>query len=355
MVAIPRIVKVRQKFSEDKIANIEEAVHAELKNINLNIKPGANIAIATGSRGICNIAKVVAQLVKEVKALGGNPFIIPAMGSHGGATAEGQQQILADYGITEETMGAPVRATMKVVKLGNNESGVPVYLDKYAYESDGIIAVNRIKAHTDFHGPIESGVIKMLVIGLGKRAGAEAVHTYGIYGLRNYIPSSAKVVLEKAPIMAGIGLIENAYDQTAKIVALRPEEMEAREQELLLESKGLMPSLPFDRFDVLVMNEIGKNISGTGMDTNITGRIQIRGEKDPDKPFIYQLVALDLTEESHGNALGVGMADVVSKKLTDKIDIQKTYTNVITSGFLTRGAIPITMPTDREAIEVALK
>jgi len=301
------------------------------------------------------MSRVIAQLVKEVKDRGGVPFIIPAMGSHGGATAEGQKEVLAGYGITEETMGAPIRATMEVVEIGSLEGGQPVYMDKYAMEADGLIVVNRIKPHTDFHGLIESGLMKVMAIGLGKKIGAESIHAYGVYGLKNHIPQVARVMLEKSAVIMGLGLVENAYDKTAKIIGMAPEKIEETEKKVVVDAKELMPKLPFDRLDLLVVNEIGKNISGTGMDTNIIGRLQIRGEKEPESPFIYRIVALDLTEESHGNATGIGLADAISQKLSDKVDKSITDPNIITSGFLSRGAIPVTLPSDEETIKVAIQ
>ncbi len=354
-IALPKFVKVHQRFPVTQVENVEKEVADQFASVNPEIKPGAQIGITAGSRGICNMSRVIAQLVKEVKDRGGVPFIIPAMGSHGGATAEGQKEVLAGYGITEETMGAPIRATMEVVEIGSLEGGQSVYMDKYAMEADGLIVVNRIKPHTDFHGLIESGLMKVMAIGLGKKIGAESIHAYGVYGLKNHIPQVARVMLEKSAVIMGLGLVENAYDKTAKIIGIAPEKIEETEKQVVVDAKELMPKLPFDRLDLLVVNEIGKNISGTGMDTNIIGRLQIRGEKEPESPFIYRIVALDLTEESHGNATGIGLADAISQKLSDKVDKSITDPNIITSGFLSRGAIPVTLPSDEETIKVAIQ
>lgn len=319
---LPRMLKVRQHFERRGITDLPAHVSREVGRMLAAraIRPGSRIAIAVGSRGINHIPEIVAQVVAEVRKAGGEPFIIPAMGSHGGGTAEGQAEVLKNLGVTAERVGAPIISSLDVVQIGETEEGLPVYLDKNAAGADGIILVNRVKAHTDFHGPTESGLIKMLCIGLGKHKQATLVHYYGVYGLLELIPKMARVVLAKASIICGVAVVEDAYDEPARVIALAPPEIEAREKELLLESKALMPSLPFDALDVLVVDRLGKNISGTGMDTNIIGRLMIRGEKEPDSPRINKIVLLDLTEETHGNALGVGLADFTTRRLVEKID-----------------------------------
>jgi hypothetical protein len=243
---------------------------------------------------------------------------------------------------------------MEVVKIGEIREGVPVLMDKIAFNSDAIIAVNRVKPHTSFRGAVESGLMKMLSIGLGKHAGACLVHSFGSPGLREMVPQAARMILKKAKVVLGIAILENAYDQTAKIVAVEPEDFEKVEPGLLEEAGQLMPRLPFDEIDLLIVDEIGKNISGTGMDTNIIGRLMIRGEKEFEKPQIDKIIVLNVTPESHGNAIGVGLADITVKRLVNKIDYHTTYTNVLTSGFLNRANIPLTFNTDKEAVATAL-
>ncbi|MDW7673586.1 MAG: lactate racemase domain-containing protein [Bacillota bacterium] len=347
------LFKVKQKFNVPELKDIEEEVFKQLASI--NIAPDSRIAIGVGSRGIANLSDVVRATVKMVKKLGGNPFIVPAMGSHGGATAEGQQEVLAGYGVTEETMGAPVISSMATNMIGKTKDGIPVYFDRNAAGADGIIVINRVKPHTDFHSALESGLVKMLVIGFGKQAGAKTVHISGVDGLKNVIPQTGEVILEKLPIIGGVGILENAYDKVAKIEFIPADKLYSREPELVLEAKSLMASLPVTgRIDVLVVQETGKNVSGVGLDPNITGRRMIRGQEEPNSPEVQNIVVLDLTEESHGNALGVGLADVITKRLFNKINLDITYANVITSGFLQRGFIPIIAETDEKAINIGI-
>jgi hypothetical protein len=272
------------------------------------------------------------------------------MGSHGGATAEGQREMLASYGVVEDRVGAPIVSSMEVVEVGRTPDGIPVWVDREAYSADGILVVNRVKAHTAFKAPNESGLMKMMAIGLGKRQGAD---TYHRHDLAKVVLEAGRVVLAKAPIVGGLAIVENSRDQTWKIVGTTPERMEEVERELLVQANRLLPRVPFDALDVLIVDEMGKNISGTGMDLNVIGMWRrIGGEQ---RPYFKYIVALDLTEESHGNALGIGMADLTSKRLVDKIDLHATYTNVITTNFFTTGKIPVTLQTDRAAIEAAFK
>ena len=350
------MAKIRQKFEAPVLKDINGELSKEIAKSKLNgrIKPGDKVAITAGSRGIYHIAEIITTIVKEVKDLGGNPFIVPSMGSHGGATAEGQMDVLKSYGITESSMGVPIRSSMEVVKVGEIREGVPVLMDKIAFNADAIIVVNRVKPHTSFRGTVESGLMKMLAIGLGKHAGTCLVHSFGSRGLREMIPQAARIILKRANVVLGIAIIENAYDQTAKIVSVEPEDFEKVEPGLLEEARQLMPRLPFDEIDLLIVDEIGKNISGTGMDTNIIGRLMIKGEKEFEKPNIDKIIVLEVTPESHGNAIGVGLADITVKKLVNKIDYHATYTNVLTSGFLNRANIPLTFNTDKEAITTAI-
>ena len=349
------LTKIKQKFRDNSLVNINGEVAKELLKLRPLIKPGANIAIAVGSRGIKNlvlVVKEVAAFIKENKAM---PFIIPAMGSHGDATAEGQAEILAAYGISEKTVGAPVRSSMEVVELPQGDSPNSVFMDKHAYESDGVILINRIKPHTDYHGKFESGLIKMSVIGLGKEKQAMAIHRYGVHGLTVLIPLTAKQILSTGKILGGIALVENAYDNTMIVSALTANEFFEKEPVLLDIARRNMPVLPIDDIDVLIIDQMGKDISGVGIDTNIIGRIKISGQPEPDKPEIKAIVLLDLTDASHGNAIGVGLSDVITKKLYDKIDFPSTYTNGITSSFLERAKIPIVASNDKEAFKIALR
>jgi hypothetical protein len=277
------------------------------------------------------------------------------MGSHGGATAEGQAGILKEYGIVEEAIGAPVRSSMDVVELPRRELPLGIFMDRHAYESDGVILVNRIKPHTDYHGSYESGLMKMALIGLGKLEGARAVHQFGLKGLRELIAPGAARVLASGKILAGVGLVENALHQTLHVRVLMSDEI-AREEPLLLDmARQHMPRLPIDEVDVLVIDRMGKNISGVGIDPNVTGRFRVNGQPDADVPRVGSIVVCDLTEESRGNAIGIGLADVITRGLHTKIDWDSTYANVITSSFLQRGRIPVIAATDREAFAVALR
>ena len=352
----PSMVKIRQKFEAPRLGNVPQELKEKVARSRLNerVKPNDEVAVTAGSRGIANIVQITATVVEELKKLGARPFIVPAMGSHGGATAEGQIEVLAGYGVTEDSVGAPIRSSMEVVKIGEIKDHVPVLMDKIALRSDAIVVVNRIKPHTSFRGPFESGLMKMLAIGLGKHEGASLVHSFGSKGLREMVPEAARVMMRQANFVLGVGIVENAYDETARIVVLDPEEFEKEEPGLLEEARNLMPHLPFDETDVLIVDEIGKNISGTGMDTNIIGRLLIRGEKEFEKPEISKIIVLDVTLSSHGNAIGVGLADITTRRLINKIDYHAMYTNVLTSGFLNRAFVPLICETDKEAIATAV-
>lgn len=358
MIEDIKVKKIKQNFDRTKIDDLSEYIHQSFKNSDLKnrIKPVYRIGITVGSRGITNLNIIVRAIVFELKNMGASTFIIPAMGSHGGANSKGQKEILASYGITEETVGAPIISSMDVIKLGEVKKRIPVYFSKDALKADGIIALNRIKMHTDFKSKIiESGISKILVIGLGKAKGAASIHSMGVYGLKSVIPQAVELIIKKAPIIQGIGILENSYGQTMKISFIPPEDIIKIEPKLLEESKQLMPKLPIDEIDILISQEIGKNISGTGFDTNVIGRLHINGEKEPEQPKIKKLVVFDLTKESHGNAFGIGLADITTKRLVGKINFKNMYTNAITSTFLNRCKIPITMDNEKEAIKVALK
>lgn len=352
---IPKLIKIRQNFKSEHLLDIEGSVKNQIDSLSISSKPGASIAIAVGSRGVANINRIVKATVDTLKEKGVNPFIVPAMGSHGGATAEGQKEVLESYGITEEYIGVPIKSSMQVVELTQTTLKTRVFMDKYAYESDGVVVINRVKPHTDFHGTTESGLLKMCAIGLGKHKQALELHKYGVYGLRELIPMTAREVLKSGKIIMGIGIVENAYDKTMVIKAVLPSEMEHEEIKLLDTSRKNMPALPVKQLDVLIVDEMGKDISGVGIDSNITGRIRIRGESDLSMPDITNIVVTDLTEASHGNALGMGLADFITNNLYNKIDFKATYENVLTSTFIERGKMPIVAETDRQAAEYALR
>jgi len=352
---IPKMIKIKQSFNRQKLLNIEQAVMDEIRRAGVEIKPGAKVAITVGSRGIANINIITKAIVDSVKNMGGQPFIVPAMGSHGGANARGQVEILESYGVTEELMGVPIKSSMQVVEIPADGLGYKIYIDKIASEADATITVNRIKVHTDFHGLTESGLLKMMVIGMGNHKQATEVHRYGVYGLKELIPLFARQILKHANIIMGVGIVENAYDETMMVKAIKPEVMEQEEIKLMDIARNNMPKLPVDELDVLVVDRIGKDISGTGLDTNIVGRIKIETEKDPDTPKIKRIVITDLSEGSHGNSVGMGIADIMTERLKNKIDYKATYENVLTATFLERGKMPIVAESDKVALEYALR
>jgi hypothetical protein len=353
-MALPRMIRVRQTFPRPRVTDIPQAVTQALGAAALRVKPGDTVAVGAGSRGIANIDVVVGATVRWLKELGARPFVFPAMGSHGGGTAEGQLSVLEHYGITEATMGCPVRATMEVVQVGE-ALGLPVWLDKLASEADWIGIVNRVKPHTDFKGSIESGLFKMMTIGLGKHKGAIQYHRANIHhGYEAVITSVGREMLIKSRIGFGVGIVENGYDETALIEAFRPEDLEAGERRLLKSAREWMARLPFSPIDVLIVEEMGKNISGSGMDTNVIGRPSNPHEPFPNDPKILWIVTLDLTEESYGNAVGIGNADFTTRRLVEKIDMKPTLINAITACAPGGAKVPATFDTDREAVETAL-
>jgi hypothetical protein len=350
-----QLVKIRQRFDRGYLNDPGGAVRSQLSALDAAIRPGMRIAIAAGSRGIDNLALVVKEISDGIQARGAQPFVVPAMGSHGGATAEGQAAILKSYGITDATIGAPVRSTMDVVELPRGDLSFRIFMDRYAYESDGVILVNRIKPHTDFHGRYESGLMKMVLIGLGKLEGASAVHDFGIYGLRELIAPGAAQVLSTGKILAGVALVENAFHETLHVELLDAAAIPREEPRLLAMAKRHMPRLPVADVDVLVVDRMGKDISGVGIDPNITGRIGVAGEHDAAAPRVGAMMVCELTAQTHGNAIGVGLADVITRRLFAGIDYDATYANVVTSSFLERGKIPVVAETDRDAFDIALR
>ena len=356
-VELPRMAKVRQLLDHSHIAReeIPGLVRRELdrRELRERIGPGMSVAITCGSRGVANIALITKAIVDFVKECGGIPFVFPAMGSHGGATAEGQREILTSYNVTEEYLGCPVKATMEVVQVGNTPEGMPVYVDRHAYEADAILLCGRVKAHTAFRGPYESGIMKMAVIGMGKQKGAETVHRNGFYELGRMLPVIGRVVLDNVNVVGAVGLVENAFDQTCIIKGMLTDEIWEEEPKLLARSKERLGCIYFDNIDVLVVDRIGKDISGDGMDPNITGRFAVPYIEGDRK--IQHIAVLDLTDETHGNCNGIGLADVTTKRLVDKVDVDCTFPNVCTSTVLCTPKIPLFTHTDRSCIQIALR
>lgn len=354
-IRIPRFVRVRQNFPRPVVTDPAGELIRQLEAGGFlnSVTPGMSVAVTAGSRGITNYPLIVKTLVEQVKKRGGEPFIFPAMGSHGGATAEGQKNMLAGLGITEETMGCPIRSTMEVVRIGTAWNGRPVYLDKYANEADGIIVVNRVKPHTGFRGKVESGICKMFAIGMGKQKGADFCHAEGFGHMAENIPAIAQVTLEKKNILCCVGLLENAYHETAQIAALHPDEVLEKEPELLKRAWELLAKIQLDEFDVLIMDEIGKNIAGTGFDTNVVGRYNTPYASGG--PKITRVAALDITDVSHGNGNGIGMLDMTTRRAYEKFDMEQTYPNAITSTVPLTVKIPMVLKSDRQVIQGCIK
>jgi hypothetical protein len=353
----PPLARVRQSIPQPKVEDVPGTVRRLILSSGLRrrVAPGGTIAVGIGSRGIHGIDRVARSIVDTLRELGYKPFIVAAMGSHGGATAEGQRELLAGYGVTPEAMGVPVRTEMDTVVLGTNPVGLPIYFDRNASQADGIVLASRVKPHTDFRGVHESGVLKMLVIGLGKRDGASQVHKLGVRGLREVLPAVGRFLVANTRFALGLALLENAEDRTAEIAALEPETIFDVEPILLERARGLMGRLPFDQIDVLVVGELGKNYSGAGMDPNVIGRLMIETQPEFDRPRVTRLAVLDVSDESHGNVVGVGFADLTTERLVSRMDPVPFRINTLTSCCLQRSRIPITLPTDREVIEAALE
>ena len=354
-VPFPKMVKVRQHFDRAKLGNIPEAVISgmDMKLPREGLR-GKRIAVTAGSRGIDNLPLITRTVADQLKRRGALPFIVPAMGSHGGATAEGQREVLAGYGITEESMGVPVVSSMEAVRIGETRDGIRVYCDGNAARSDGIVVINRIKPHADFKADYESGLLKMMAIGLGKHTGATILHSHGFESFGDLIPRAARVVIDHAPVLLGLAILENAYDETMKIEVLAPGEMIERERALLREAKKNIATLRLPAIDVLIVEHIGKDISGEGMDPNVTGRPG-SGLPGFTAPPIGKIVVLGVTEMSHGNGVGIGMADITTIRCLNRIDFSTVYINAITATILDPAKIPLAMNTDREALVVALK
>jgi hypothetical protein len=387
MTTFPRVFRVRQKFDAVRVDDVQGEVRAQLARLNLGQKvgPGQSVAIAAGSRGIANIAAITRAIVEHFKGLGAKPFIVPAMGSHGGGTAEGQRRVLEGYGITETAVGCPIRSSVETVVVGRAgehcgaavlaaQAGetpaaqviagetpapkvdFPFHFDRLAFEADHVVVCNRVKPHTAFAGPIESGLLKMLTIGLGKPAGAAIYHRASLdLGFDRMIAAATAAVLAKCHVLAGVAIVENAYDQTARIEAVLPEEFEARERELLVLAKQWMPRLPFSHVDLLLIDRIGKEISGTGLDPNVVGRkFNDHRAVEDEFPKVKRIAVRSLTPKSRGNAIGLGIAEFCRSQILAEIDVPATRLNGLTSGHLSAVMIPMDYPTDREMLAAAL-
>jgi len=353
----PSMLPVRQNFHAPQVTDVAGATQSALEPLRSRIARGMTVAVTAGSRGIHDKPAVVRAAGEWLYSLGAEPFVVPAMGSHGGATAEGQVTLLGDLGLTEESLGMPIRATMETVDLGAVPGGPTAHLDKYAAAADGILAINRIKPHTDFQGDIGSGLAKIIAIGLGKQRGAESLHSHGPANLARWIPQVAQRTIATSKVLGGLAIVENAYDRAARIELVEANDIGgAVERELFAEAKRLMATLPFDQIDVAVVDVMGKNMSGTGMDSNVIGRMLVRGNAEFDRPRISTVAVLDVSDASHGNSVGVGLADFVPFRILAKIDLRATYINALTAGLggVQRARIPIALPTDESAVAAAI-
>jgi hypothetical protein len=360
MPSLPKFIRLRQSYPRPAPLDLRATIEVELAKLRPRIKPGARIAVGVGSRGITNLAAIVRIVLDVLRAAGAQPFIIPAMGSHGGATPEGQREVLGTYDVTEETMQTPIRASLEVREVGRTEDDKPVFASIEALGADGILLINRVKPHTDFVGIIGSGLLKMAVVGLGKRAGAAAMHLAASeLGHERAIRTMAGVLIRTTPLVGGLAILENQFHETAKITFVPREAMADAEDTLCPEARALMPLLPFDEIDLLIVDRIGKNISGTGMDPNVIHR-SIDGyssslmRDNRPSPFIKRIFVRDLTPETHGNAIGIGLADLTTTRLVRAMDIQKSFINALTALTPQSAKLPIYFDTDREAIERAL-
>ena len=357
---LPPFFRVRQRFESHRLENLPGAVHDALAKVALDkkIQPGQRVAISVGSRGINNLSTIVGSIVSEVQSLGGQPFIVPAMGSHGGATAEGQAKVLAGYGVTEQAMGCPIISSMETILVGTTADGVDVHFDKAASQADHVVVVNRVKPHTRLAGKFESGLIKMLMIGLGKHNGAYLYHQVFPdfdYSLNRLAPPIVDMIVDRMPVTLGVAIVEDAFENTSHIEAVEARNFLAREPELLELAKSRMPRLPFDRAELLIVDRIGKEISGCGMDTNIVGRKSNDRTAAPDEfPKIRQIYVRSLTDKTAGNACGIGVAEYCHRRVVDAMNAEITRINCVTSAHPSAGAIPLTYDSDREVLEAAI-
>jgi hypothetical protein len=353
------MIRVRQRFDDTILENVAEEIDARLADLNLEtaIKPGQSVAIACSSRGIDNYGVIVKAVITYLKQFKLEPFIIPAMGSHGAATAAGQKRVLAHLGVVEEDVGAPIRSSLEVMRIGKTEDHLTVYLDKLASAADHIVLINRIKKHTEFEHEFESGLLKMMAIGLGKQEGAAAYHEAMLsLGYPRVILTVARKIMQSTNVLFGVGVVENGYGQTAQIGIGRSDDILEMEKGLFKKARQFAPALPFDEADILIIDEMGKDISGTGFDTKVVGRIGLPlVAAEPTSPRIKRIMVCDLTEGSEGNAVGVGIVDIITQRLLDKIDMDALNINTITGVCPEMGKIPLTLKNDRDAVEIAIK
>lgn len=354
----PEMIRIKQHIESPVVKDIPQTVHDQIARLELGkqVRHGETVAVACSSRGIANYSRIVKATVRAIHDLGLRPFIIPAMGSHGAATAEGQKRVLEHYGITEKNMGIPIKSSLEVVHLCKTEDNIPVFIDTLAFEADHIVLINRIKSHTEFTHDFESGILKMMVIGLGNEKGASLYHKAFInYGYPRVIYTAANKIMETGKVLFGVGVVENGYSQTAGIEVMRQIEIEDKEKALLKEAKKLSPSLPFEAVDVLIIDEMGKDISGSGFDTKVVGRILMPlVAEEPKSPKIKRIVVCNLTAKTEGNADGIGIADFVTQKLVNKINFEALYVNAMAGGEPEHARIPMTLKSDREAIQSAI-
>ncbi|HEX8202861.1 MAG TPA: hypothetical protein VF590_20460, partial [Isosphaeraceae bacterium] len=348
--------RVRQGFEQPELADVPAAVAEAITDSGLvtRVPRGGSVAVTVGSRGIAGIDRIAGAAVGALRGLGYRPFLVAAMGSHGGGTPQGQRALLAELGVTAAAVGCPIRTEMDTVVLGTNAFGLPIHFDRGAFDADGIVLLNRIKPHTSFTGRYESGLLKMLVVGLGKRPGAAQVHKLGLPGLKRLLPEVGAFLLERTPVALGLAVLENARERTARVVAVEPEELLDLEPTLLDEARTLMARLPFEQIDALIVGELGKNYSGTGLDPNVIGRQRVETMPDLPRPVITRLAVLDLSAETRGNALGIGLADLTTERLVRAIDPEPMRVNSLTSNFLTRARVPLALATDRDVIATCL-
>ena len=358
-MAFPRMMRVRQHFEAPDVDDISAAVREQIEGLDLSdkVKAGDSVAITVGSRGIANIAVITKAIADAIKELGGEPFVVPAMGSHGGGKAEGQRQIIESYGVTEEFVGCPIKATMEVVQVGTVEGEVPVYFDKYAADADHVVVSGRVKPHTGFVGEIESGLHKMMLIGLGKHKGAAIYHQAIVqYSFDRIIRAVGQEVIDKCKVLFGLAIVENQYDRTAMIEAVPPQKFVEREKELLVLAKKWMPRLPFDQIDLLIVDYFGKDISGAGMDSNVVGRkFHEHHAAEKEYPKVTRILVRELTPQTHGNASGVGCAEYVHQRVVDHMNVEATVINCMTGNAPSGAQIPIAFPTDEVCINKALE
>lgn len=354
--AFPLVAQVRQIVEHPPVSDPPAEVARAIRHsrIRERIPDGGSVAVTVGSRGIVGIDRIVRAAVHALRDLGLSPFVVAAMGSHGGGTADGQRALLAEFGVTEHTVGCPIRSDMDTLILGTNSFGLPIHFDRNAFDAHGILLLNRIKPHTSFTGQYESGLLKMLTIGLGKQQGAAQVHKLGLPGLRTLLPEVGAFLLKRTPVALGIALLENAEEQTALVAPVEPEELLDEEPKLLELARRMMGRLPFDQIDVLLVGELGKNYSGTGLDPNVVGRQRVETMPDLPRPVVTRLAVLDLSPETRGNALGIGLADLTTQRLVNAIDPKPMILNSTTSNFLTRARVPLALPTDHELLATCL-